>query len=206
MRSHPGLSYSQRLVSKSFASSALRHLCRLLELPASGWKRAADELPLSDSEECQKVLKHWSAGPRESLDRFTLDDGGDLCIHELFEHRRRGDPFAKAIVSGDVDRVPTVLTYAAMDAWACSLALQLRRRGVGRGDLVALLFERCPAMVVAIYAVLKARGDRRAARGSHASSLPRSMRLFPPAAPPGVTSQVAVGEVCAWLGPVATGL
>ena len=153
------LTFSQRHLSRSLASAVLSHLCRLLQLHPSMWWKGTGELPLIDDADQDTVLNSWSIGPTESLRSFTKLDGGEhACIHDLFEEQARRAPSARAIVAGDLDAQATALSYAAMDAWATHLALKLRELGVGRGDLVALLFERGPAMIVSIYAVLKAGG------------------------------------------------
>eukprot|EP00425_Heterocapsa_triquetra_P036026 CAMPEP_0195079106 /NCGR_PEP_ID=MMETSP0448-20130528/21115_1 /TAXON_ID=66468 /ORGANISM="Heterocapsa triquestra, Strain CCMP 448" /LENGTH=1754 /DNA_ID=CAMNT_0040111911 /DNA_START=38 /DNA_END=5302 /DNA_ORIENTATION=+ len=152
------LAFSRHLVSKSFATAALRHVCRLLELPFSEWNRPLDQLPLVGDDEWETVLKGWCEGPRAALDRLTEKDGGDLCLHELFENCKKAKPLGKAIMAGDVDGEPLMLTYEAANAWANDLALKLRSVGVGREDIVVLFFNRSPVMIIAIYAVLKAGG------------------------------------------------
>lgn len=48
-----------------------------------------------------------------------------------------------------------ILSYAQLDAWASAVAGELEVRGVGRGDIVAVSLERSPAMLAAIFGVLK---------------------------------------------------
>ncbi|MFJ4952736.1 amino acid adenylation domain-containing protein [Streptomyces sp. NPDC088760] len=74
-------------------------------------------------------------------------------LDELFSRQAAESPDATAVV-GDGFR----LTYAELDARANRLARTLRARGVGRQDLVAVLADRSPDMLVAIHAVLKAGG------------------------------------------------
>ncbi|MGW6054326.1 amino acid adenylation domain-containing protein [Streptomyces sp. NPDC055189] len=74
-------------------------------------------------------------------------------LDELFSRQVLASPGAVAVVGDDFS-----LTYAELDARANRLAHTLRARGVRREDLVAVLADRSPEMLVAIYAVLKAGG------------------------------------------------
>ncbi|MFF1359089.1 amino acid adenylation domain-containing protein [Streptomyces sp. NPDC058297] len=74
-------------------------------------------------------------------------------LDELFSRRVADCPDAVAVVGAGFR-----LTYAELDSRANRLAHTLRARGVGRDDLVAVLADRSPEMLVAIYAVLKAGG------------------------------------------------
>ena len=49
-----------------------------------------------------------------------------------------------------------VWTYAALDAWAGSLARRLLEAGVGRGDRVAIYGQRCAALAATVFGVLEA--------------------------------------------------
>ncbi|MGX5184222.1 amino acid adenylation domain-containing protein [Streptomyces avermitilis] len=96
---------------------------------------------------------------RADADRAVLEraNGTDAAfedtvrLDELFTRQARLTPDATAVV-GDGFR----LTYAELDARANRLARTLRDRGVGRDDLVAVLADRSPQLLVAVYAVLKA--------------------------------------------------
>lgn len=48
------------------------------------------------------------------------------------------------------------MTYGTLRAWSGHYADQLRAAGIGRGDIVAILTERCDALVVATLAVMQA--------------------------------------------------
>ena len=72
-------------------------------------------------------------------------------VCDLFEAQAARTPDATAIES------PTArLTYAELDAYANRMARTLRRRGVGRGDLVAVVSDHDIDTFVALLAVLKA--------------------------------------------------
>jgi amino acid adenylation domain-containing protein len=77
----------------------------------------------------------------------------DRLVHQLFEDRVREDPAALAVRSrsGDVSR-------GELDAHANRIARRLVDLGVGRGTVVAVSVRRGPAMVAAVFGVLKAGG------------------------------------------------
>ena len=76
-----------------------------------------------------------------------------LLLHELFEAKVDQTPSATALVFGD-----RRLTYAELDERANAIAWRLVERGVGPDEIVALVQDRSPEMIIAILAVLKAGG------------------------------------------------
>ncbi|MFD8887169.1 amino acid adenylation domain-containing protein [Streptomyces erythrochromogenes] len=81
----------------------------------------------------------------------TLATAVEAPVHTLFEDRAARDPHAPALVCGE-DR----LDYGTLNERANRLAHHLQALSVGRGDTVAVLFERGPDLVVALLAALKA--------------------------------------------------
>ncbi|MFJ3897485.1 amino acid adenylation domain-containing protein [Streptomyces sp. NPDC090083] len=77
----------------------------------------------------------------------------EATLHGLFAAQAARTPDAPALLSDD-----RTLTYAELDARSNRLARTLRRRGVGRDSIVALVAERSPEMITAVLAVLKAGG------------------------------------------------
>jgi amino acid adenylation domain-containing protein len=75
------------------------------------------------------------------------------CIHELFARQAAATPDAVAVIHDG-----GALSYAELDARANRLAHTLRSRGVGPDQLVAVIAERSPEMMIAILAILKAGG------------------------------------------------
>ncbi|MEU5694765.1 non-ribosomal peptide synthase/polyketide synthase [Actinosynnema sp. NPDC020468] len=76
----------------------------------------------------------------------------------------RPDPLVVGLVEAQVDRTPDAvaveadgiaLSYAELDRWANRLAHRLRSRGVGSGDVVAVVLPRSVELVVALLGVLK---------------------------------------------------
>ncbi|WP_321475252.1 AMP-binding protein [uncultured Paludibaculum sp.] len=72
------------------------------------------------------------------------------CAHELFEEQARLRPENAALESRD-----SVLSYQELDRRANGIAWQLRERGIGVEDLVAVCLPRSPRTVAAVLGVLK---------------------------------------------------
>ncbi|KAL6232020.1 hypothetical protein BDW75DRAFT_243380 [Aspergillus navahoensis] len=77
----------------------------------------------------------------------------ETCLHQLFARQVLAQPNAPAVCSTDQS-----FTYADVDAYSTSLAIELRNRGVTPGIFVAVCFEKSVWTVVAILAVFKAGG------------------------------------------------
>src|SRR5262249_49933832 len=93
--------------------------------------------------ERQQVVSEWN--------ETRADFPRETCLHQQFEQQTAQAPEAVALSFGERS-----LTYAELDSWANRVAQQLRQRGVQRGTLVALCFERSREMVAALLATLKA--------------------------------------------------
>jgi amino acid adenylation domain-containing protein len=83
--------------------------------------------------------------------RVPVDSG---LLHRTvpgwFAEQVRADPAAVAVLAGDL-----VLSYADLDRWAESIAVELDERGVGPGDTVALCLPRSGAYLAALFGVLR---------------------------------------------------
>ncbi|RDW84209.1 uncharacterized protein DSM5745_04535 [Aspergillus mulundensis] len=77
----------------------------------------------------------------------------ETCLHHLFGHHVQTRPGAVAVCS-----IERSLTYAEVDVYSTSLALELLDRGVRPGTFVAVCFGKSIWTVVAILAVFKAGG------------------------------------------------
>jgi amino acid adenylation domain-containing protein len=120
------------------------HLLTLLEAFTASTD-AVQRLPMLTAEERDTILSRWNDTARHY--------SRDVPIHKLFE--------------AQVERVPDrlalrfegqQLTYAELNARANRIASHLRRLGVGRNTLVAILVERSPHMIAALLGILKAGG------------------------------------------------
>lgn len=74
-----------------------------------------------------------------------------MLLHQTLEETARARPAGIALVCAGIQ-----YSFAYIDVCAHRLAAVLRRRGVQRGDRVAIYTENCAEAVVAIYAALKA--------------------------------------------------
>ncbi|MDQ1006648.1 natural product biosynthesis luciferase-like monooxygenase protein/amino acid adenylation domain-containing protein [Streptomyces sp. V4I23] len=99
-------------------------------------------------------LTALTGADRAALSRLgRLDEPApahDDTLHGLFEAQARRTPDATALVHGD-ERIG----YAELDRRAERLARQLRARGAGRGERVAVLLPRGPELITALLGVLK---------------------------------------------------
>jgi amino acid adenylation domain-containing protein len=135
-----------------------------------------------DANKYQRATIHWIGGHLEKLlkavlanpngqwadiDIFTLMDRevcdranateafyeADLRIDQVFKRQVDATPEAVAVVADGVR-----MSYADLDAKANQLSHTLRDRGLQANQLVAVIVERSPEMLVAILAILKAGG------------------------------------------------
>lgn len=85
-----------------------------------------------------------TAPPEEPLPLTTAG------LAAAFEERVRRTPAAAAVIAGNQK-----LTYAELNSAANAVAADLKTRGLGRGDFVALGFERSPELLAALWGVVK---------------------------------------------------
>ncbi|MCM6772590.1 amino acid adenylation domain-containing protein [Nocardia sp. CDC159] len=117
-----------------------RRLVHLLTMIVEHPDRELRRVDLLFPEE-KAAIARWNATARP-YDRT-------LTLGEAFVRQARRTPDAVAVVS------TRTLSYGELDAESDALAAVLRSRGVRRGDRVAVLLERGPELLVAIFAALK---------------------------------------------------
>ncbi|TDE57746.1 amino acid adenylation domain-containing protein [Nonomuraea mesophila] len=114
----------------------------------------------------EQLLARALAGPPARLSELTAVTGADrsllsarhapvrsdppACLHQLVEEQARHTPDAPAI-AGDEEEI----TYRILDQSANAVAHDLARRGIGRGDRVAVCMAPGAPLVIALLAVLK---------------------------------------------------
>ena len=94
-----------------------------------------------------------TAAERALFDQFNatdFDHDRSVRVDTLISRRAALSPKSVAVVSGGVK-----LSYAELEARANGLALELRRRDIGQGDLVGISCNRNEHMLVALLGVLK---------------------------------------------------
>jgi amino acid adenylation domain-containing protein len=137
--------YSRDLFGEDTIACLGKSFEALLHGVVSAPERRISELPLLDEVEQQRVL---------ALGNDTLADYPDEdCLHTLFENQVERNPEASAIVQDG-----NTLSYAELNREANRLAHHLRALGVGPDVTVAIVMQRCPAMITAMLAILKAGG------------------------------------------------
>jgi amino acid adenylation domain-containing protein len=135
--------YATDLFDEATVARLVGHLGTLLTAALAAPDERISALPLMAADEAEAVAR-LSAGP-------TVERDETLTLHGLFEARAARTPDAIA-VSFDGES----LTYAELDAQANRVANLLRSKGIGSETPVAVLMERAPEMVVALYGILKA--------------------------------------------------
>ncbi|MCL2253517.1 MAG: amino acid adenylation domain-containing protein [Lachnospiraceae bacterium] len=103
------------------------------------------ELKLLSDDEFHQVI--------HGFNDTAIDYPKEKCIHQLFEERANQSPDAIAVIFNDTD-----YTYRQIDEMSNSLAHILRKRGVSRDDIVAIIAKRSYKIIVAQLAILKAGG------------------------------------------------
>jgi amino acid adenylation domain-containing protein/non-ribosomal peptide synthase protein (TIGR01720 family) len=124
-----------------FAARFERLLQGVLERPDA----PIDEIPLLPERERETLLVTWNSTAAELPEPHTL--------HQLIEAQVDRTPDAVALALGD-----NRISYRELDERANRLAHRLRALGVGPESLVGVSARRTPALVVGLYAVLKAGG------------------------------------------------
>jgi amino acid adenylation domain-containing protein len=119
------------------------HLERLLAGAGAAPQRLVVDLPLLSPWEAEQILKEWND--------TRFQSGGPPSFQELFEAQVERVP--DAVAAADPGRS---LTYHELNRQANVLAWELRRKGVGIDDVVAIFAERSVTFLVGILGVLKA--------------------------------------------------
>jgi len=135
------LAYDRRRFNDASIRRTLGHLKKVLEAMPAG-DGALSSLPLLTAEE-QRQLDRWN-------DTRTAYPHNQ-CIHDQIAQQAARSPESIALVFRD-----RTLTYQELERQSTLLAQRLCALGVRAGDRVAVSMERCPELIVALLAVLKA--------------------------------------------------
>ncbi|MDO6431642.1 amino acid adenylation domain-containing protein [Flavitalea sp. BT771] len=90
---------------------------------------------------------------REEFGRARVDYPKDKSIVDLFTEQAVSSPGAKAVITEEQS-----LSYEQLHEMSSRLAAYLRRKGVNKESLVGICVERSAAMIVGIFAIMKAGG------------------------------------------------
>ena len=139
------LEYSSDIFDRATVARMVGHFQTLLQSIISDPAQQLDELRLLSADEEHHLLFELN----DTSEPYQLDN----CIHQQFEAQAAATPDAIALVFEDQQ-----LTYRDLNQRVNRLAHFLRNAGVGPEDLVGIMMERSPEMVVALLGVLKAGG------------------------------------------------
>ncbi|SES27161.1 nonribosomal peptide synthetase protein BlmIX [Lentzea xinjiangensis] len=132
---------------------------------ADGTRCSEPEL-ISRCRQFRALLSAAVADPERSVHRLSLttvqelkalrapaaiDPGMGELVHELVAAAAANHPDAVAVVHGR-----SQVTYRQLDAWSDGIAADLRARGCGPDEVVAVWLPRTPALLAALLGVLKA--------------------------------------------------
>ena len=119
-----------------------QHMCNLLFDAIRNDDKKLYELEILSEEEQKKLLYEFND--------TAIDYPRDKCVHQLFEEQVEKTPDKVALVACD-----RTLTYAELNAEANIIAHSLLEKGIGRGDIVAVMLPRDSHLVPALFGVLK---------------------------------------------------
>ncbi|HEU5378228.1 MAG TPA: amino acid adenylation domain-containing protein [Ktedonobacteraceae bacterium] len=139
------LEYNSDLFEEATISDLLDSYLLLLDQIVASPEQRLGTFSLLTAAQRQVVLKDWNATRAEYPSA--------VAVHRLFEAQVAKTPDALAVRFAD-----ETLTYDALNRRANQLAHALQSLGVGAETRVGLCLDRSIAMVVAVFAVLKAGG------------------------------------------------
>ncbi|MCU1246817.1 MAG: linear gramicidin synthetase subunit, partial [Acidobacteria bacterium] len=120
-----------------------RHYEALLRAMVADPDARISRLQLIDDAERAELIRA-SLGP-------AVERPAGTTLHGLFSAQVARTPDADAVCMAERS-----ITYAELDRWSNAIAEQLRARGIGREERVALLADRSAAAIAGVLAVLKA--------------------------------------------------
>lgn len=139
------LEYCTRLFKKETVERLGAHYINLLEEIAAYPEKRLYEIEMLSQEEKQQVLY--------SFNDTALEYPLDKTIHQMFEEQVKKTPDHIAVVFEGKQ-----LTYRELNQKANQLARALREKGVKPDDIVGIMVDRSPEMVIGIMSVIKAGG------------------------------------------------
>ena len=118
------------------------HICNLLFDAIKDDSRKLYELEILSEDEKHKLLFEFND--------TAVEYPKDKCVHQLFEEQVEKTPDKVAVVACD-----RTLTYAELNAEANIIAHSLIQKGIGRGDIVAVILPRYSQLIPTLFGVLK---------------------------------------------------
>ncbi|TCS97015.1 non-ribosomal peptide synthetase [Hazenella coriacea] len=137
--------YSTQLFAEETIKRMADHFLRLLSEVVRDSDLPLQAIRILSEREEQTMLVNFN--------RTQTDYPSHLTLQELFMQKVKETPFEIAIEFED-----NKLTYSELDAKSNQLARFLRKKNVGRGDLVGIVTEPSLEMIIGVLGVLKAGG------------------------------------------------
>ena len=140
------MNYSTDLFDASTIERMAQHYAILLEAVCSSPDKELAQLDIMSPQDRQLTL--------EKFNDTAAPYPAHLAVHQLFEQAAAAAPEAPCLITTTGDQ----LSYGAVSAAANQLAHWLIRNGVSRENPVAVSLPKCPQLIIALVAVLKAGG------------------------------------------------
>ncbi len=137
------MEYNTDLFDDSTIKRLLGHFQVMLDSIASDPGQAVAELPMLTREEREQLLVNFNS--------TSSSYPKSLSLPELFQMQAEKTPDATALIYEG-----SRLTYGELNARANQLATYLGNTGVVAGDLIGILVERSPEMIIGTLGILKA--------------------------------------------------
>ncbi|PHV12432.1 non-ribosomal peptide synthetase/type I polyketide synthase [Chitinimonas sp. BJB300] len=147
-RFHCVFKYNSDLFVPETMQRMASHYVNLLKAMTRSPEKPVAQLDMLGSEERQLLLQDWS-GAKQQI-------APTLPITALIDAHAASTPDALAL-SMPMEIGPTLrLSYGELAGRSDQFACNLKRRGIGRGSVVALCLPKSPELIVALLGVLKA--------------------------------------------------
>ncbi len=131
-------------IDEPLARLCLKLLDRILSQLATEPHARLQDIRLDDEAD-RRQLRQWNDTATEPVEHG--------CMHEWIARTAKDNGDRVAVIGPDRS-----LTYAELDAHAKALAAELRAKGVGRGDAVAIIAEPSAEMIAGLLGILQAGG------------------------------------------------
>jgi amino acid adenylation domain-containing protein len=146
------IEYSTDVFSHETVQSFSEHFLRVLDIAAEEPDRRISEISPLDEDDIHRLTVDWNdTGGTDDTDDTDETAHDTELLHRMFELVAARHPSEVAVIDG-----PDRLTYGEVDARSTRLATQLRSRGIGCEDIVAISAERSATYVISTLATLKA--------------------------------------------------
>ncbi|MCX7923870.1 MAG: amino acid adenylation domain-containing protein [Clostridia bacterium] len=139
------IQYDSGRYAEETVKQIYRHLESFLHTATHNTKSLLCEAGVLPPEDTRKLLYE--------LNNTQEQYPSDKTIHQLFEEQAERTPESRAVIFGE-----KYLTYAELNMRANNVAAALRKEGVRKGSIVAVMMERSLELIGGILGILKAGG------------------------------------------------